>query len=957
MEMREDSKLFLKKALEYQQITGENAFELNIDYFKDIPNINASINDIVIDLIKNGCFTNQSSLLDLDSSKERIKIVFNVSNGGQVNYVRDYGQINVNQVNSDNQNDKYNNMTDKKFQNNKKQEYIDNWNNRLFLHQDNKERPLTLADVFIMPNYNLNNSDIRTSPLENTSLEQEIESFINYKRISNMLIKGVPGMGKTSITSWIANKYRDDDRIIILRFRDWEKEELEKGLLKAIYHTLECKKVDLNDKVLILDGFDEIKSLNSRKQLLYEFFNEILDIKNIKIIITSRLGYLDSVCFQNEFELLPFHINYIKLFYRKITGTELDERKICDENLDVLGIPVILYMAIMSKIDITKKTTKPELYNRIFAEEGGIFDRFSYKGNAYDEGSHLLRNRENIRKYLKFLREIAFIMFEKDNLSLTKKECKIPELEFQGDKISILEFPIKHLFESIEFNIEFIHKSILEYFIAEYIFREIHGKINKNMLKEELAGVLGDLFKRNILSEEILEFLKYRVRNSELNEKFDIVKDTFQLMLKDGMTYYINERYKNIIECEIKVFVNMLEIIHLWAIKNVFSLTNNEMEKFLKFNFMYFNLNLALIDLSKAYLSRTNLSKAYLVRAYLVRVYLSEANLSGANLGRANLSKADLRGANLSGANLSGAYLRGADLSKAYLVRAYLVRVYLSEANLSGANLSEANLSEAYLVRANLSEANLSEANLSEANLSKADLSKADLSEANLSEANLSEAYLVRANLDEANLRGADLRGAYLSGVNLSKVNLSRENLSRADLSEANLVKVNLNETNLNGTNLSGADLRGAYLVKTNLDEANLRGANLRGADLRGAYLIEANLDEANLSEANLRGAYLSEANLSGTDLSATDLRGAYLNKANLSEANLSEANLDEANLRGANLDEANLNGANLNRVMFNEEQISCLDYTYCLQQIMVYIEKTEKIITYEEYCNKKKEE
>ena len=42
MEMREDSELFLKKALEYQQITGENAFELNIDYFKDIPNINAS---------------------------------------------------------------------------------------------------------------------------------------------------------------------------------------------------------------------------------------------------------------------------------------------------------------------------------------------------------------------------------------------------------------------------------------------------------------------------------------------------------------------------------------------------------------------------------------------------------------------------------------------------------------------------------------------------------------------------------------------------------------------------------------------------------------------------------------------------------------------------------------------------------------------------------------------------
>lgn len=607
----------------------------------------------------------------------------------------------------------------KKFQNNKKQEYIDNWNNRLFLHQDNEERPLTLADVFIMPKYNSNGSDIRTSPLENTSLEQEIESFINYKKTSNMLIKGVPGMGKTSITSWIANKYKDDDRIIILRFRDWEKEELEKGLLKAIYHTLECKKVDLNDKILILDGFDEIKSLNSRKQVLHKLFNEILDIKNIKIIITSRLGYLHSVRFQNEFKLLPFDINYIKLFYQKITGAELDERKIDRQNLDVLGIPVILYMAIMSKIDITEKTTKPELYNRIFAKEGGIFDRFSYKGIAYDEGSHLLRDKENIRKYLKFLREIAFIMFEKDDLSLTKKECKIPELEFQGDKISILEFPIKHLFESIELNIEFIHKSIVEYFIAEYIFREIHGKINKNMLKEELAGVLGNLFKRNNLSEEILEFLKYRIRNSELNEKFNIVKDTFQLMLKDGMTYYTGKCYRNVIKCEMNVFVNMLEIIHLWKIKNVLSLSSSKVCDFLRCDTIGLKLNLKQIDLERADLTKVNLIGANLTEANLTEIELIKVNLQHTNLTEANLIQASLIGADLTEANLTGA-----DLMKA---------------NLIGVDLTGANLGETYLEKANLERANLKGGNLTGANLEGANLKGVNLERVNLTGARFDE--------------------------------------------------------------------------------------------------------------------------------------------------------------------------------------------------------------------------
>ncbi len=599
------------------------------------------------------------------------KVEIYIHDGGQGNFAFDNGQINATQnnltgINNHKQSDKCNIVVDKKFQNNKKQEYIDNWNSRLFLHQDNEERPLTLADVFIMPDY-CYNVEIKEKDFSNQdTLEKIIEKFIVYNRTSNMLIKGVPGIGKTSIVSWIANKYKEDERIIILRFRDWEKEELEKGLLKAIYNTLKCKKVDLNDKILILDGFDEIKSLNAREQLLHNFLNEILDIRNIKIIITSRLGYLDSVRFQNEFELLPFNNDYVKNFYQKITGKEIDKRKISDEKLNVLGIPVILYMAIMSGIDITEKATKPELYNRIFAEVGGIFDRFSYKGIAYDEGSHLFRNRENIKKYLKFLREIAFMMFEKNDLSLQKKEYQIPELEFQGDLVNILEFPIKHLFENTKYNIEFIHKSIYEYFVAEYFFIKKKKKMKEDVEREELAGVLGSLFRANILSKEILEFLKYKVKNSELNKKFDILNDAFQVMLKDGMTYYINRKCKNIIKCEINVFANMLEIIHLWG--NWYLEYTNFMYVYLKSNVNH-KLNLTKVDLRKA-----NLEKISLISAEL-----RETNLAKVNLRGANLEDADLRGANLEDADLKNANLVGADLRKINLGKVDLKEVELEE--------------------------------------------------------------------------------------------------------------------------------------------------------------------------------------------------------------------------------------------------------------------------------------
>lgn len=293
-----------------------------------------------------------------------------------------------------------------------------------------------------------------------------------------MLINGVPGIGKSSIVSWIANKYMDDDDIIILRFRDWESEELERGLLEAVCNILGYKKRDLECKIIILDGFDEMKALDIRENILNAFFYDMKDFENFKCIITSRLHYINVSSFQNVFKIKELDITKVESFCKVISGNELENKDKIESNLEVLGIPVILYMAIMSGVDISKNPTKPELYNRIFAEEGGIFDKFSSEGVGYDKGTQILRDSENIKKYLQFLKEIAFRMFEENDLSLMKEKCEIPKLEFRGKAVSILEFPIKHLFDNTEYNIEFIHKSIYEYFMAEYIYTSINKVIH-----------------------------------------------------------------------------------------------------------------------------------------------------------------------------------------------------------------------------------------------------------------------------------------------------------------------------------------------------------------------------------------------------------------------------------------------------------------------------------------------
>ena len=286
-----------------------------------------------------------------------------------------------------------------KFHNNKKQNYIETWDSKLFLHFDNDKRPLTLSEAFIMPDYKCHTKMRRMGFSDEDELSDIIEKFVNYTRSSKMLITGVPGIGKTSITAWIANKYKDDENIVILRFRDWEREELEKGLIKSICNTLKCQKQDLENIVLVLDGFDEIKALDIRESLLRAFFNESLDLKNFKFIVTSRPTYINFDTFQNVFELLPFDSEKVSMFYQRVTGNELVKEKIDPDNLEVLGIPVILYLAIVSGIDFAQKATKPELYERIFAEKGGIFDKFYYEGVGYDEGAQVFRNPENIKKY------------------------------------------------------------------------------------------------------------------------------------------------------------------------------------------------------------------------------------------------------------------------------------------------------------------------------------------------------------------------------------------------------------------------------------------------------------------------------------------------------------------------------------------------------------------------------
>lgn len=766
------------------------------------------------------------------------------------------------------------------------------------------------------------------------------------------ILLGQPGQGKTSFCLKCMydllsdNSFADNLYFVRLRYIENIKdiisnplETLRKHIAKDAFQSdnpilLE----DLNNAVLILDGLDELymhQGLTNAdiKDFVTGLSNSLKQYKDLKILLTTRYNYLDINQLSGEkylvLKLDELSVNqqleWLEKYKAIYKNCNLDAALIETINTskdkkyegikELINQPILLQMIARSGLDLTQGSNRTKIYESLF---DNIINR------KWSEDGQLEKYEQLTKKDLRgFLQTIALAIYQSDFDYIRRNEFEDHELLTKakdkflrktGNKLPLddalkdilVSFYFKNKQKSTEdrddkdrhndYAIEFLHKSLQEYLVAEKIWqffkttftrkdtddeyiiddwntalKEIYPIISPKMLSREIADYLIEMVQnesnealKNELATRLDSFLPALIKRDFLYQ-FDVNKEhtPFDKGLSTFYAYWTilsHLREKNTVkEVARKRFIFLLNPL-----------------KHLRYGL---KINLSGIDLSGANLSGIN---------------LSEVNLSGANLSESNLIKVDLGFANLN----------SADLRKAYLIDANLKRV-----NLSGANLSETYLGDADLRRANLTEANLSDANLSDANLSRVDLNGVDLSQADLSDANLSWAKLI----------GAKLIGAKLGGVNLS----------RADLSGADLREAYLHEANLNWANLSGANLTGASLSRANLSNADLRGANLSGANLVYADLTEADLAEVDLTEADLRDAHLKGANLKKVDLRTSNLRAAAnLREISLREANLSGLDLSNFDLREANLEEVNLSGARLSKGDFREANLSGANFS-----------------------------
>ncbi len=519
------------------------------------------------------------------------KVEVNVSDGGQLNLALDNGQIHA-AVNNSERNHVKSNIHSRTV------EYLNKWNSNMFLNDFNKRDEnaginIRLKELYVekhLPHYIWKENIKESDDLKNL-LSEYIDKNGNKKINNKMLfILGQPGIGKSTLITWITAHFIDNiinniNDILVYQFAsdlkkvDWQNSNDKYNIADEILKELNLSYDNLEGKTLIIDGFDEIIVGGNRTKIINDIYHQWIkrnSINKFSLIITCREHYIEDLqkmdC--DYITLQTFDEEQVESFcmiYQEKNNSSISKDTIENviENKDILGIPLILYMILALDISIEKEDSLATVYNQIFSiKDGGIYNR-CLQNKRYETPHRISQIKEQIHL---ISQKIAFWMFENNS-----EEAYIPQKEYQeickkiiqenkqkNQDILIGNFfkSIKHC-EGIESEcVSFVHRSIYEYFVAEYIFRQICISIKNS--KEELASVFGKLLKKKILSSEIRVFFKFKIETSELNSMFDIVCDVFNLMLSDGMTYYTKECYRNVMDCEMDVFVNMLDIVHLW---------------------------------------------------------------------------------------------------------------------------------------------------------------------------------------------------------------------------------------------------------------------------------------------------------------------------------------------------------------------------------------------------------
>lgn len=383
------------------------------------------------------------------------------------------------------------------------------FNKRLFLEEKNGP---TLKQVFLWPKCHLAGRWEETEALEIT------DAFLRDPAFWLLVVEGAAGSGKSSFAAALSEKYHTS-QYIYKSLRDLTGRdiiEFRRELLRECGLT-----ADDMDKVLILDGYDEIHHRVKRSVFLADL--KWFEDHGYKIILTTRPGYLEL----SQTAIRDYVKVYLRLFdegqitqwlerYQEAGGRLLPEtihaltQPRADSGLhEIWQIPIMLYVIANRNINVWTVTCMGELYEKVF--EGMKRDKAGLTA-------------ETLERHYQIAQKIAYCMDREGILSVSsdmvKEWCK--EL---FDETFFSSVYIEYSIIEGTWMLEFVHKSILEFFAAKWIFSQLQG--------DKTLEILGDTY----ISDEVLDYLEYFTKSNQgLAERVrQCVRQAFHSFMENGI--------------------------------------------------------------------------------------------------------------------------------------------------------------------------------------------------------------------------------------------------------------------------------------------------------------------------------------------------------------------------------------------------------------------------------------
>lgn len=626
--------------------------------------------------------------------------------------------------------------------------YADAFQKVMFLHDEEKDLNVTLANLYVKPRY-------KEGEGKPDILPQRLADFVQNGNEHFLLIEGNAGNGKTTLVEWLSYHHRAGTKeaeellggrsLVTLRLRDMESGSLNNGLFTAVWSKLfpdaplDSKKYAelLRTSLLVLDGFDElctIDKLSDCNKILTEFVKKLsVSRLPVKVVVTSRPNYIGELSNHwNRVTLLPFNAEqreqWLDNYINQCKQTVADHIKthilsLSDDKDGIFDTPLTLYMVAAKQPDEETLKNEWRLYHTIFFTD--IRDtEYNQMAEADDftYPSHPAEVYWDI--YYRINEEIAYRMFQTNNsrLYVDADEVRdiIHELSKQDKRLeeqSVREI-VRRCHALCGFwrvrtedgYLEFYHNNIRDFFLCEKLYRELNALYQSKEWKDkENAQRLAGLVQYAEIPNKTVEFMRQRSLCGE-EGKDDFCKKDYpsmeyerrhfpsmlQLLLTDGeLLLDIKTPRKGWGGIHSKKPFQGMQL----AVFGLISMVNAAVIPYLKEKECY-----PLVNDMKAVNENGTLNSLMKIKEYVFT--LSRMDLSGAYLNCANLNFADLSCAGLRGALLFDTHLMGVDLSGS---------------NLRGAGLEFANLSYADLNCADLIYVNMMHANLRTAkNLDKA---------------------------------------------------------------------------------------------------------------------------------------------------------------------------------------------------------------------------------------------